>query len=261
MKQDHEGILPNLSVLYVEDDEDTQIELTRYLKRRIGKLYTAGDGREGLKKFNENHIDIIITDLKMPLMDGMEMVESVREKDEKVPVVITSALSDSERILNAMDLDVVKYVVKPINPQELVKILAEIGKKIFDDRQKKLLDQNQWTTKDEKIAWEKEIERKCAAILKSGTGKGPRKIQAFIQGPELSVEVFDMLTPMEKQLLKNPKHTTLVSYFRRSFYEEVKNDLEKSCSEILGIDCSFMGMDQDLKENWEALTFKIGKLY
>lgn len=261
MNEEQEMILPNLTVLYVEDDEDTRIELARYLKRRVGKLYTGENGLEALKKFKENPIDIIITDLKMPFMDGLEMVKEVRKTDGKVPVIITSALSDSERILSAMDLEVVKYVVKPINPQELIQVLADIGKKIFEDQQKELLKKNKWTTKDEKIVLEKEIERRCAAILKSRTGKGPRKIQAFIQGAELSVEIHEMLTTIEKQVLLNPKHTTLVSYFRRSFYEEIKSELENNFLEILGIHYRFMDMDQNLKENWESLRFKIDSSY
>ena len=261
MKQKNEEILPNLSLLYVEDDEDTRIELARYLKRRVGKLYTVENGLEALRKFEEKPIDIMITDLKMPLMDGLDMVREIRKKGSNVPVIITSALSDSERILSAMDLEVVKYVVKPINPQELVKVLCEIGEKIFEDQQKKLLRENKWSTKDEKIAMEKAVERSCATIIKSGTGKGPRKIQAFIQGDELSLEISEMLTPMEKQLLKNPKHTTLVSYFRRSFYEEIKIELEKCCSETIGMKCSFQGIDQDLKENRESLHFTIGTSY
>ncbi len=258
MNQQNDLILQNLSVLYVEDEEDTRIELARYLRRRVGKLYTVGNGLEGLEKFRENPIDMIITDLKMPLMDGLDMVREVRKIDVNVPVIITSALSDSERILSAMDLEVVKYVVKPINPKELVAVLSDIGKKVLQDQQKELLRENTWATKDEKMALEKEMERKCAAILKSRTGKGPKKIQAFIQGEALSIEMSEMLTPMEKQLLGNPKHTTLVTYFRRSFYEEIKNELERSCSEVLGRSCSFWDLDQNTKENWESLRFKIG---
>lgn len=261
MNHENDLILPNLSVLYVEDEEDTRIELARYLRRRVGKLYTVGNGLEGLEKFRENSIDIIITDLKMPLMDGLEMVREVRKIDEVIPVVITSALSDSDKILSAMDLEVVKYVVKPINPKELVAVLSDIGGKVFEDQQKELLRENTWVTKDQKKALEKEIERKYAAILKSRTGKGPKKIQAFIQGDELSLEISEMLTQMEKQLLENPKHTTLVSYFRRSFYEEIKNELERSCSKILGRACRFLVLDQKTKENWESLRFKIGNPY
>jgi len=253
----NEGMLVNLSVLYVEDDEDTRIELARYLKRRVGKLYAVENAMEGLKKFREHPVDIIITDLKMPLMDGLEMVEEIRKQDEKVPVVITSALSDSDRILSAMDLEVVKYVVKPINPGELVKVLCDIGKKSFNEHEKKLLKENKWATKEEKIALEKEIERRCAGILKNGTGKGPRKIQAFIQGGELSVEIFEMLTPMEKQLLANPKHTTLVSYFRKSFYEEIRRELETSFFEILQRPCIFVGVEQNTLKNRECLKFRI----
>ena len=252
-----EEVLANLSLLYIEDDEDTRIELSRYLKRRVGKLYTAKNGLEGLEKYRESPVDIIITDLKMPIMDGLELVKALRKEEEKVSVVITSALSDSERILKAMDLEVVKYVVKPIDPGELDKVLCEIGKKLLKGRQEELIRKNKWITKDEKAALEKELEKVCARILKTKTGKGPKKIQAFIQGRELNLDITEMLTPMEKQLLANPKHSTLVSYFRKSFYDEIKRELEQSFFEVIKKPCVFLELDQKILENRERLRFKI----
>ena len=68
-----ENLLANLKVLYVEDEEFHREQLGIFLKRRVGKLYLAENGKDGLNKFKEFNPDIVITDLKMPEMDGIEM--------------------------------------------------------------------------------------------------------------------------------------------------------------------------------------------
>ncbi|NBG88631.1 Na-translocating system protein MpsC family protein [Isachenkonia alkalipeptolytica] len=252
-----EGVLPNLSLLYIEDDPETRIELTRFLKRRLGKVSTAENGIEGLKKLERESIDLIITDLKMPLMDGMKMVEEIREKGLEIPVIITSALSDSEGILEAMDLGVVKYVVKPMDPEALMEVIGTIGEKLWEERRRKQLKGPVWSIKEEKVALEKQLEKKTAAILKKWTGKGPRKIQVFIQGEEIFVNIQDMLTPMEKKLSANPKHITLISYFRRSLYEELKKELEEHFAGVLSLPCQLTKVEQDIREDREYLVFTV----
>ena len=70
-----DNLLANLKVLYVEDEEFHREQLGIFLKRRVGKLYLAENGKDGLNKFKELNPDIIITDLKMPEMDGIEMTQ------------------------------------------------------------------------------------------------------------------------------------------------------------------------------------------
>ncbi len=252
-----EGVLANLSLLYIEDDPETRTELTRFLKRRLGKVSTAENGIEGLQKLDREPIDIVVTDLKMPLMDGMQMVKEIRNKGLETPVIITSALSDSGGILEAMDLGVIKYVVKPMDPEELIKVITTIGAKLWEDHRRKGLKENTWATKEEKTALEKQLEKRTAGVLKQWTGKGPRKIQVFIQGQEISVNIQEMLTPMEKKLSANPKHITLVSYFRRSLYEEIKKELEEHFTEVLEVACDLTKVETNIREDRESLVLSL----
>lgn len=256
--RDRGGVLENLSLLYIEDDPQTRVELTRYLKRRLGKVVTAENGIEALEKLEREWIDIVVTDLKMPLMDGMEMVEEMRKKGLELPVIITSALSDSEGILEAMDLGVIKYVIKPVDPEALTGVIENIGAKLLEEQRRQRLRESPWDTKDEKADLEKQLEKKAAGVIKQWTGKGPRKIQVFIQGEEIFVNIEEMLTPMEKKLSANPKHITLLSYLRRSLYEEYKKELEDHFAGVLNISCDLIKMEQDIKEERESLVFSMG---
>ena len=119
-----EHTLKELKVLYVEDDQATAEELSQFLKRRVGKVYVARDGQQGLELFEENKPDIIIADLFLPKIGGIEMVKAIRSKGFETPVIITSAVSDSNVILSAVDAGILKYLLKPIRTTEL---LRELG--------------------------------------------------------------------------------------------------------------------------------------
>ena len=105
-----EDILSSITILYVEDEEFNRDELSIFFKRRTGNLIVAENGLDGLDKFKKHKPDLIITDLKMPIMDGLEMIEEIRKLGSNIPVIIISALSDSKTILKAVDIGIVKYV-------------------------------------------------------------------------------------------------------------------------------------------------------
>ena len=137
MTQPANSLLSHIRLLYVEDEADTREEFSKFLKRRVGKLITGENGQDGLRRFEEQPPDIVLTDLRMPGMTGLEMVRALREKGYRTPVVILSALSDSDTILEAVDLGIVKYHVKPVDTAVLVKevqALAEQGLKAAGGR-------------------------------------------------------------------------------------------------------------------------------
>jgi len=123
-------ILKGLKVLLVEDED----KLASLLKNAIGDSFhsftLAKDGQEGLEKFLSVSPDIIITDIMMPRLTGLEMAKEVRKVDENIPIVILSAFSESDKFLDAIDIGVVKYFIKPFDPDELLDYLESVGEKI-----------------------------------------------------------------------------------------------------------------------------------
>ena len=115
--------LRTLSVLYVEDEDAVREELAHYLRRRCPKLAVARNGQEGLELFKANRYDVVVTDVKMPVMDGLDMARSIKSIQEEVPVIIVTAYNEVDYFLRAIEVGVDRYVKKPINPSELIQAI------------------------------------------------------------------------------------------------------------------------------------------
>ena len=100
------------------------------LKRRVEEVYTARDGLEGLEIYNKEKPQIIVSDIKMPRMNGLDMIEKLKEVEPELPVIVTSAHSESDYFLQAIDIGIDKFVIKPVNNRELFGLINKIYKQI-----------------------------------------------------------------------------------------------------------------------------------
>ena len=116
-----------LKVLLVEDEEN----LAALLKSAIGDSFysftIAKDGEEGLIKFSQLMPDIVITDITMPKLNGLDMAKEIKKIDSTIPIIILSAYSQKEMLLNAIDVGVVKYFIKPFDPDELMSYISTLS--------------------------------------------------------------------------------------------------------------------------------------
>ena len=122
--------LKKLSLLYVEDDENTREELEYFLKNKVKKLYVAKNGQEGFDFFEKYQPDLIITDIQMPVMTGTKMIKLIKEKNKTIPIVIITAFNDTDYLFEAIKLNVTNYLTKPLNLFALSEVLANIAKNI-----------------------------------------------------------------------------------------------------------------------------------
>ncbi len=122
-------LLKRLKVLYVEDDENVRNELSSLLSNFFENVYTADDGKAGFELYKEkqNDIDVIIADINMPNLTGIEMLEKIRVFDKDVPVIFATAYSDNEFLSGAIKLKVFEYIIKPIDIRKLMTVLAELA--------------------------------------------------------------------------------------------------------------------------------------
>ncbi|EFP1114053.1 butyrate response regulator transcription factor BumR [Campylobacter jejuni] len=117
-----------LIILVVEDEVKTRESMINILSERFSKVIGAQNGDEGLKKFKP---DLVITDIAMPIMDGLDMAREIKEISDDVPIVVLSAYSEKERLLRSIDIGIDKYLIKPVDIEELFKVLDYlIGEKI-----------------------------------------------------------------------------------------------------------------------------------
>ncbi len=107
--------LKNLTILYVEDDDHIREQLSQFLRRRCSTLHLASNGQKGVELFIEHKPDVIVTDILMPVMDGLKMGRAIRDINPKVPIIITTAFEEPCYFHRAIDLGVDKYVAKPVD--------------------------------------------------------------------------------------------------------------------------------------------------
>jgi len=119
--------LKEITVLYCEDEEYLRDITKGILESFTKKQFICKDGAEGLETFKENQhvIDLIITDVNMPNMNGLEMAKEIKRINPNMPIVVATAFSNSEYLLEAIDLGVDKYVLKPINVKKLLDIMSK----------------------------------------------------------------------------------------------------------------------------------------
>jgi len=120
----------DLKVLIVEDEP----KLAQLLKDAIGSycysVILATDGNEGFQKYLKVKPDIIITDIMMPNLNGLDMTIKVKELDENIPIIILSAFAEQDKLLKAIDIGINKYFIKPFDPDELIEHIEKIALKL-----------------------------------------------------------------------------------------------------------------------------------
>lgn len=132
--------LKNLKILYVDDEEFIRENAVEYLSFYCDNVFEAKDGVAALEKYEECEPDIIITDIKMPNMNGLEMVEHIRKKDKKTQIIIATAFLDTDYLLKAVELGLVKYLTKPITEDKLMPVLKELSSEFEDEDSSNILE-------------------------------------------------------------------------------------------------------------------------
>lgn len=119
--------LKDITVLYCEDEDNLREVTGGILKSFTKKQFIAVDGAKGLEYFKEHKddIDLVITDVNMPNMSGLEMAKEIKLINSNMPIIVATAFSNSEYLLEAIDLGIDKYVLKPVNIKKLLDTMAK----------------------------------------------------------------------------------------------------------------------------------------
>jgi len=128
--------LKKLKILLVEDEEKLALLLKGAIGDNFHSFTIACDGVEGLDMFSSISPDIVITDITMPKSSGLEMAEKIKKININVPIIILSAFSDTDKFLNAIDIGIVKYFIKPFDPDDLLEYINSIS----ENFESKLID-------------------------------------------------------------------------------------------------------------------------
>lgn len=133
----------HFSILYIEDDDGVRTVNSRFLSRLFKELFEAKDGEEGFAYYKKYQPDIILTDINMPKLDGLSLAKKIRKEDKLTKIIISTAFSDKEYLLDAIELNLEKYIIKPLNSRNLLPALTKAVEGLESTKNTKFfLDEN-----------------------------------------------------------------------------------------------------------------------
>jgi DNA-binding response OmpR family regulator len=178
--------IEEISILIAEDEQRLLHSMVEYLQLFFTHVYAAQNGKEALCLYREKHPDILIADIHMPELDGLSLIQKIRETDKQTRIIITTAHSDKEKLLQAIELNLVKYLIKPVQSDTLKQLLFTLVEEIREESRSVLLKEGyRWDKNDKKLFHEnreiplKPREQKVLSLLVSRAGKTVSAIDIY----------------------------------------------------------------------------------
>lgn len=126
--------LKNFKVLFVEDEEKIRHHITKTLKYLVEEVREAGNGKEALTIMQNYSPNIIITDLEMPLMNGVDFIKEVRKTNKDIPIVVLTAHTNNNYLLELIDMHIENFIIKPMNFEKLLDVLQKCENTIHESK-------------------------------------------------------------------------------------------------------------------------------
>ncbi len=165
-------LIEDISILIVEDEEELRKSLQEYLHIFFKRVNIAKCGEEGHMQYLQMKPDIILSDINMPNLNGLNMIKRIRESDNDTDIIIMSAHSEREKLLMAIELGLISYLIKPINLQDLKETLLDRAEILRNSKKRIYLGSDIFWDKDSSTLWNnskqiflKEKERELFELL------------------------------------------------------------------------------------------------
>jgi len=124
------SILEKLHIVYIEDDDAISQYILEFLKRYTPTIFAASNGEDGYELYLKHSPDIMIVDINLPKMSGMELITKIRNNDQQTRIIISTAYTNKEFTLEAIELNLTRYLVKPITKDDLLGALEKSIKQL-----------------------------------------------------------------------------------------------------------------------------------
>lgn len=119
------------TLLYAEDENKVQVKMTEYFESYFKTVYSASDGHEALDLYKRHSPDVVILDINMPKINGLEVARRIRQNDTKTRIIMMSAHSEKELLLQATEIDMSRYLIKPVAPYDLKQVLDKVASELI----------------------------------------------------------------------------------------------------------------------------------
>jgi CheY-like chemotaxis protein len=113
-------VLKNLSILYVEDEMELKKVTADFLSNVIGNVVSVNNGLDALEQFNHEKYNVVITDINMPKLNGVELIKELKKMNKDIPIIVTTAYNNEKQIDELYEAGMNEYLMKPIDLMELV---------------------------------------------------------------------------------------------------------------------------------------------
>jgi len=143
--------LEKLTILYVEDEEQLINSYSPFLKEHCQRLFIARDGETAYQIYKERKPNIILLDMYIPKMNGMELAKKIRKDDYTTILIAFTAYSDRKTLLELIDVHLLSYLVKPVSRSQLISTLVRAGEKIYGEQQIYLSSNCSWDSKSKTL--------------------------------------------------------------------------------------------------------------
>jgi signal transduction histidine kinase/HPt (histidine-containing phosphotransfer) domain-containing protein/BarA-like signal transduction histidine kinase len=129
-----------VTILYVEDQPDVRLFLSKILSRHYSNVLLAENGKHGLDLYEKHRPDIVISDIKMPVMDGLSMSARIKEINPKARIILTTAHNDIEYFLHSIDIGISQFLIKPIDREKLNRALDTCVEQVMLEKEGERLE-------------------------------------------------------------------------------------------------------------------------
>ena len=213
----------DISILIAEDEKQLLNSMVEYLELFFEKVYTAEDGLTAYEIYEKEKPDIIISDINMPHLDGLSMIKKIRKKDLQTKIIITTAHSEKEKLMQAIELHLVKYMVKPIQSNKLKELLLSLVDELRQKRDLVYLKEDfYWDKTNKKLFHRKDEidlkpkEQKVLELLCSRTNQSISAIDIYnylyVDQPERDFSS-DAITSLIKRIRQKIPQDTIRSCY------------------------------------------------
>jgi len=119
--------LKDKNVLYVENELNVLENISELLKNYFRELYTASDGKMGYELFLEHDIDLLLVDIELPKMNGIELINKIRQKNKNIHIIVISAYTKTDYLLDCIEYKIDKYIIKPLTSRKIKELLTKLN--------------------------------------------------------------------------------------------------------------------------------------
>jgi DNA-binding response OmpR family regulator len=211
----------DISILFVEDDFSIRTETKELLAEIFSIVHIAVDGKDGLEKYldfhktNDKYFDLVLSDIKMPNMDGIDLVKAIYKENPKQIVLVLSAHNESEYLMELINIGIRQFILKPLEYNNFLDVIFKINKDIYFEKNEekasdliKLAQNLFWNKKTEEL-----IDNNCVVKL---TKKELILISLLLKYPEKTCDIDEIISMMWlDDIDKNPDITNLKNIISR----------------------------------------------